>query len=32
VFKADERIDAEFFEGEHQFHGTGGFKFVEKWL
>jgi len=32
VFKADDRIDAEFFEGEHQFHGIGGFQFVEKRL
>jgi dienelactone hydrolase len=32
VFGVPERIGNEIFEGEHEFHGTGAFAFLKKWL
>jgi hypothetical protein len=32
VLGASDRIGHEVFEGQHQFHGVGGFAFFEKWL
>lgn len=32
VFGVEDRVDSEHFEGEHSFHGKGGFEFIDKWL
>jgi len=32
VFGCPERVGLEVFDGEHQFHGKGAFKFLDKWL